>query len=103
MSELLSFKNSNRWYENEFADHVVSSAFIDVFSSNTLASFPIFFIDEIQISGDWRVTVSKIIFPTKIEIIVNGFLIEYNLKDCEDTQKMSAGANVISRPFSGQK
>ena len=46
---------------------------------------------------------SEIIFPTKIENIVNGNLTVYNLKDYEDSQKMSSGANVISRPYSGQK
>ena len=46
---------------------------------------------------------SEIIFPTKIENIVNGNLTVYILKDYEDSQKMSSGANVISRPYSGQK
>ena len=46
---------------------------------------------------------SEIIFPTKIENIVNGNLIVYNLKDYEDSRKMSSGANVISRPYSGQQ
>ena len=46
---------------------------------------------------------SEIIFPTKIENNVNGNLTVYNLKDYEDSQKMSSGANVISRPYSGQK
>ena len=59
--------------------------------------------DEFQLSGDWRVALSEIIFPTKIENIVNGNLTVYNLKDYEDSQKMSSGANVISRPYSGQK
>ena len=27
----------------------------------------------------------------------------YNLKDYEDSKKMSSGANVITRPYSGQK
>ena len=46
---------------------------------------------------------SEIIFPTKIENIVNGNQIAYNLKDFEDSQKISSGANVISRPYSGQQ
>ena len=46
---------------------------------------------------------NEIIFPTKIENIVNGNLTVYNLKDYEDSQKMPSGANVISRPYSGQK
>ena len=46
---------------------------------------------------------SEIIYPTKIENIVNGNLTVYNLKDYEESQKMSSGANIISRPYSGQK
>ena len=76
---------------------------MEKFVSNTLASFRIFFIDEIQPSGDWRVALSEIIFPRKTENIVNGNLTVYNLKDYEYSQKMSSGANVISRPYSGKK
>ena len=94
---------SNNRFEDEFTVHVVSSASMEIFDSNTLASFRNFFNDEIQLSGDWRVALSEIIFPTKIENIVNGNLTVYNLKDYEDSQKMSFGANVISRPYSGQK
>ena len=62
-----------------------------------------FFNDKIQLACDWRVALNEIIFPAKIENIVNGDLIAYNLKDFEDSQKSSSGANVISRPYSGQQ
>ena len=94
---------SNNRFEDEFTVHVVSSGSMEIFDSNTLASFRNFFNDEIQLAGDWRVALSEIIFPTKIENIVNGNLIVYNLKDYEDSQKMSSGANVISRPYNGQQ
>ena len=94
---------SNNRFEDEFTVHVVSSASMEIFDSNTLASFRNFFNDKIQLAGDWRVALSEIIFPTKIENIVNGNLIAYNLKDFEDSQKISSGANDISRPYSGQK
>ena len=103
LSGFLSLKMSNNRFEDEFTVHVVSSASMEIFDSNTLASFRNFFNDEIQLSGDWRVALSEIIFPTKIENIVNGNLTVYNLKDYEDSQKMSSGANVISRTYSGQK
>ena len=94
---------SNNRFEDEFTVHVVSSAPMEIFDSNTLASFRNFFNDKIQLAGDWRVALCEIIFPTKIENIVNGNLIVYNLKDYEDSQKISSGANVISRPYSGQQ
>ena len=94
---------SNNRFEHEFTVHVVSYASMEIFDSNTLALFQNFFNDKIQLAGDWRVALSEIIFPTKIENIVNGNLIVFNLKDYEDSQKMSLRANVISRPHSGQQ
>ena len=74
---------------------------MEIFDQNTLASFRNFFTDEIQLSGDWRVALSEIIFPTKIEHITNGVLISYSLSGLEDYQRNSPGANVISRPYNG--
>ena len=96
-------KMSNNRFEDEFTVHLVSSASMEMFDSNTLASFRNFFNDEIQLSGDWRVALNEIILPTNMENIVNGNLTVYNLKDYEYSQKMSYGANVISRAYSGEK
>ena len=94
---------SRNRFDDEFTVHVISSASMQIFESNTLASFRNFFNDEIQLSGDWRVALSEIIFPTKIENVVNGDLIAYSLKGYEDSQKISSDANVISRPYNGEK
>ena len=90
-------------FEDEFTVHVISSASMEIFDQNTLASFRNFFNDEIQLSGDWRVALSGIIFPTKIQHVVNGDLIAYSLKGYEDSKRISSDANVISRPYSGEK
>ena len=90
-------------FEDEFTVHVISSASMEIFDQNTLASFRNFVNDEIQLSGDWRVALSEIIFPTKIQHVVNGDLIAYSLKGYEDSQKISSDANVVSRPYSGEK
>ena len=90
-------------FEDEFTVHVISSASMEIFDQNTLASFRNFFNDEIQLSGDWRVALSEIIFPTKIQHVVNGDLIAYSLKGYEESQRISSDANVISRPYSGEK
>ena len=90
-------------FEDEFTVHVISSASIEIFDQNTLVSFKNFFKDEIQLSGDWRVALSKIIFPTKIQHVLNGDLIAYSLKGYEDSQRISSDANVISRPYSGEE
>ena len=72
--------------DDEFTVHVISSATMEIFGSNTLASFRNFFNDEIQLSSDWRVALSEIIFPTKTEQVVNGDLIG-SLKGYQDSQK----------------
>ena len=94
---------SRKRFEDEFTALVVSSASIKLFGSNTLASFRNFFNDEIQLSDDWGVSSSEVIFPTEFESIVDGNITVYNLKDYEDSQKISFGNNVISQPYSGQK
>ena len=95
--------SAKRVSKDHITFHVVSSASMELFDSNTFASFRNFFDDEFQLADDWRVALSEIIYQTKIEIIVNGNLISNNLKDYEDSQKMSSGAKVISRPYSGQQ
>ena len=94
---------SENRFTDEFTVHVISSASMEIFDSNTLSSFRNFYNDEIQLAGDWRVALSEIIFPTKIEHIVNGDMVVYSLKGYEDSQKRATEANVISRPYNGEK
>ena len=76
---------------------------MQIFKSNTLASFKNFLNDEIQLSGDWGVALSEIFFPTKIENVVEGEFIAFSLKEYEEATKKAAEANVISRPYNGSK
>ena len=94
---------SRNRFDDEFTVHVISSASMETFGSNTLASFRNFFIDEIHLSVNWRVALSEIIFPSKVQHVVNGDLIAYSRKGYEDSQKISSDANVISRPYNGEK
>ena len=96
-------KMARNQFEDEFTVHVISSASMQIFKSNTLASFRNFFNDQIQLSGDWRVALSEIIFPTKIENVVEGDFIAFRLKEYEEATKRVADANVISRPYNGSK
>ena len=74
---------------------------MQMFKSNTLASFRNFFNDEIHLSGDWRVALSEIIFPTKIENVVEGEFIAFSLKEYEEATKKAAEANFIARSNNG--
>ena len=51
---------------NEFTVHLVSSASRKIFPQNTMSSFKNYFNKEINLEGDWRIAISEIIFPTKI-------------------------------------
>ena len=73
---------------------------MEIFDQNTLCSFRNFLNDEIHLSGDWRVALCEIIFPTKLQHVVIG---AYSLKGYEDSQRISSDANIISRPYSGEK
>ena len=90
-------------FEDEFTVHVSSSTSMETSDQNTLALFRNFLNDEIRLFGDWRVALSEIIFPTKIEHIVNEDLIAYSLKGFEYSHRFSSDANVISSPYSGEK
>ena len=79
-------KMSKNRFDDEFTVHVISSASVQIFVSNTLASFRNFCNEEIQLSDDWRVALSEIIFPTKIEHVVKGDLKAYSLKGYEDAK-----------------
>ena len=94
---------ASKRFEDDFTVHAISSASMEIFDQKTLASFRNFFNDEIQLSGGWRVALSGIIFPTKIEHITNGVLISYSLSGLEDHQRNSSGANVISRLYNGER
>ena len=74
---------SRNRFDDEFTVYVISSASMQIFGSNTLASFRIFFNDEIQLSGVCRLTLSETIFPTNIEHVVNEDLKAYSLKGDE--------------------
>ena len=56
-------------FEDEFTVHVISSASMEIFDQNTLASFRNFFNDEIQLSGDWMVAIN-LQLRDAIEILV---------------------------------
>ena len=45
----LSLKMSNNWFEDEFTVQAISSASMEIFDSNILASFRKFFNDKIQL------------------------------------------------------
>ena len=65
---------------DEFTVHLISTASMDYFPDNTLASFRNFCKEEIALDGDWIVALSEIIFPTKLN---NKIKLTRNLRTSE--------------------
>ena len=61
---------SHNRFEDEFTVQFAASASMEIFYSNTLVSFRIFFNEEIQLAGSWRVAQTEIIFPTQKQKIL---------------------------------
>ena len=56
---------------DEFTVHLISTASMDYFPDNTFDSFRNFCKEEIALDGDWRVALSEIIFPTKLNKVTD--------------------------------
>ena len=52
--------------KDEFTVNIISSASMNIFPENTLASFRNFFSEALILEGDWRVALTEIIFPSQI-------------------------------------
>ena len=64
----------------EFEVHLLSTASMNIFGDNTLASFKNQLPQNISLEGDWRVALSEIIFPSKINNVYTDFFYHaYNL------------------------
>ena len=94
---------SPKRFEHEFTVQVVSSPSMELFGSKANTSLRNFFNDQIQLSGDWRVALSEIIFSTNYENIVDGEITVYKLKDYEDSENNFLRWQIVSRLYSGQK
>ena len=56
---------------DEYTVHLFSTASMEYFPDNTLANFRKFCKEEIALDGDWRVALSEIIFPTKLNNVTD--------------------------------
>ena len=65
------------WCEKleEFEVHLLSTASMNIFADNALASFKNQLPQNISLEGDWRVALSEIIFPSNINNVYTDFFI----------------------------
>ena len=87
---------------NEFTVHLVSSASMNIFPQNTLSSFKNFFNEEINLEGDWRVALSGIVFPTKINQVNKSDLKIFSSEGLKFYEK-SIPFDAVSRPYGGER
>ena len=74
---------------------------MNIFPDNTLANFRNFFNEEINLEGDWRVALSEIIFPSRINQINKNFLRTYSFGGYKNYQS-SIPTGAVSRPYTGE-
>ena len=59
----------------EFEVHLLSTASMNVFPDNTLASFKNQLPQNVSLEGDWRVALSEVIFASNINNVYTDFFI----------------------------
>ena len=87
---------------NEFTVHLVSSASINIFPQITLSSFKNYCNEEINLEGDWRVALSEIIFPAKINQVNKSDLKIFSSEGLKFYEK-SIPFDAVSRPYGGEQ
>ena len=87
---------------NEFTVHLVSSASMNIFPQNTLSSFKNYFDEESNFKVDWRVALSEIIFPAKINQVNKSDLKIFSSEGLKFYEK-NIPFNAVSRPYGGER
>ena len=88
---------------DEFTVHLISTASMDYFRDNTLARFRNFCKEEIALDGDWRVALSEIIFPTKLNNVTDEEFTYFRASEVVVSKYSAGKRNIISRPYYGKK
>ena len=87
---------------NEFTAHLISSASMNIFPQNILSFFKNYFDEENNLEGNWRVALSEIIFPAKINRLNKSDLTIFSSKRLKVYEK-SIPFDDVSRPYEGER
>ena len=87
---------------DEFSVHLISTASVDYFPDNTLASFRNFCKEEKALDGNWRVALSETIFPTKLKSVTDEEFTYFRASEKVSSKSNAGNRNTISRPFYGK-
>ena len=88
---------------DEITVPLISTASMDYFPDNTLASFRSFCKEEIALDGDWRIALSEIIFPTKLNNVTDEEFTYFRASEVVASKYNAGNLNTISRPYYGKK
>ena len=86
--------------KNSFTITLVSSASMNIFNDNSLASFKNLLSENIDLQGEWRVALTEKTFPTHINNVTDTKLVNYKKDKVKASLKV---AKKISRPYDGEK
>ena len=87
--------------KNSFTITLVSSASMNIFNDNSLASFKNLLSENIDLQGEWRVALTEITFPTHINNVTDTKLVYYKKDKVKASLKVAK--EKISRPYDGEK
>ena len=88
---------------NEFTVHFISTATMEYFPDNTLASFRNFCKEEVALDGDWRVALLEINFPTKLNNNIDEKFTYFRASKVVASKSNAGNRNTISIPYYGEK
>ena len=88
---------------DEFTVHLSSTASMDYFPDNILASFRSFCKEELALDGDWRVALSEKIFPTKLNNVTDEEFTYFRACEVVASKSNAGNRNTISRPTKAKK
>ena len=88
---------------DEFSVHLISTESMEYFPDNNLVSFRNFCKEEIALDGDWRVALSEIIFPTKLNNVTDEEFTYFRASEVVAIKSNAGNRKTISRPYSGKK
>ena len=87
--------------KDSFSITLVSSASMNIFIDNSLASFKNLLSEDIDLQGEWRVALSEITFPTHFNNVTDTKIVYYKKDKVRASLKVAK--DKISRPYDGEK
>ena len=83
--------------KDSFTITLVSSASMNIFNNNSLASFKNILSENIDLQGEWRVALTEITFPTHINNVTDTKLVYYKKDKVKASFKMAKSKEIQTK------